>query len=201
MPLSPGMTLKEFDHGYWYALELKAFAAGIGVRQAAKLRKDELEAAIRSFLQTGSVAGGGRELKPAAPVKDVEQGLRLARRVAVYTNDAETKEFLEREALRVELGHKRRSGSRYRLNRWREEQIALGVKITYGDLVREYVRLNLPGTAYERTPQVRYVNFLSDFFAAESAAVRADGLQAWRDVKKLDGPKTYRAWKRAQTAR
>ena len=61
--------------------------------------------------------------------------------------------------------------------------------------MREYVRLNRPDVAHERAPQVCYINFLSDFFAAEKNAVRTDGLRAWAEVKRLDGPKTYQAWK------
>jgi hypothetical protein len=118
--------------------------------------------------------------------------------VRFYTNDAETKEFLERESRKLSPEHKQRSGSRYRLNRWREQQIAAGVKINYGDLVREYVRLNRPDVSHERAPVVCYINFLSDFFTAEKDAVRADGLRAWAEVKKLDGPKTYQAWKQAK---
>ena len=116
-----------------------------------------------------------------------------------YINDAETKEFLERESRRLCPEHKRRSGSRYRLNRWREQQMASGVKITYGDLVREYVRLNRPDVAHERAAQVCYINFLSDLSRAEKDAVRTDGVRAWAEVKKLDGPKTYQAWKQAKT--
>ncbi|MEO8096607.1 MAG: hypothetical protein ABI811_02820 [Acidobacteriota bacterium] len=192
------MTLTEFRDGYWYAAELKAFATEIGVPHASKLRKDELEAVILSFLASGKLVQPRRSFRPAAVVKDVERGLRLKLSVLVYTNDAETKEFLERESRRLSPGHKQRSGSRYRLNRWREQQIAAGVKITYGDLVREYVRLNRRDVAHERAPQVCYVNFLTDFFTAEKKAVRADGLRAWAEVKKLDGPKTYQAWKKAK---
>jgi SAP domain-containing new25 len=196
--LSRSMTVTEFANGYWYAAELRSFAVEIGVPCASKLRKEELEAAILGFLVSGKLVQPPRSVSPAAAVRDVERGLRLKLPVVVYTNDAETKEFLERESRRLSPGHKQRSGSRYRLNRWRERQIAAGAKITYGDLVREYVRLNRPDAAHERAPQVCYVNFLSDYFAAEKDAVRADGLRAWAEVKQLDGPKTYRAWKQAK---
>lgn len=199
--LSRSMTPTEFRHGYWYAAELKSFAAEIGVPQASELRKDQLEAAILNFLVSGKLLQPQRSVRRASLVKDVERGLSLKLPVMVYTNDAETKEFLERQSRRLSPEHKQRSGSRYRLNRWREQQIAAGVKITYGDLVREYVRLNRPDVAHERAPQVCYINFLSDFFTAEKGAVRADGLRAWAEVKKLDGPKTYRAWKRSKARR
>ena len=46
------MTLSQFENGYWYATQLKDFADAIGIPSANKLRKDELERAIRSFLVT-----------------------------------------------------------------------------------------------------------------------------------------------------
>ncbi|HEV3057439.1 MAG TPA: hypothetical protein VGY48_04285 [Vicinamibacterales bacterium] len=33
--LSTSMTLTQFDHGYWYATELKAFACTIGILSAS----------------------------------------------------------------------------------------------------------------------------------------------------------------------
>ncbi len=48
--LSTSMTVTQFDHGYWYATELKEFADTIGIPSANKLRKDELEKAITAFL-------------------------------------------------------------------------------------------------------------------------------------------------------
>lgn len=196
--LSPSMTPAEFGNGYWYAAELKSFAAEIGVPHASRLRKPELESAILGFLFSGKLVQPRRIARPSAPVRDVERGLSLKLPVMVYSNDTEAKEFLERESRRLSPEHKQRSGSRYRLNRWREQQISGGVKITYGDLVREYVRLNRADVAHERAPQVCYINFLSDFFKAEKDALRADGLRAWAEVKKLDGPKTYQAWKEAK---
>lgn len=75
-------------------------------------------------------------------MRDTERGLSLDLRVVVYTNDKATKDFIEREALRIAPGLKRKSGARYRLNRWREDRLADGVPITYRDVVIEYVRLS-----------------------------------------------------------
>ena len=41
--LSPTMTWREFENGYWYLGQLKDFAERIGIPAAKKLRKDELE--------------------------------------------------------------------------------------------------------------------------------------------------------------
>ena len=120
--LSTSMTSTQFDNGYWYATELKDFAERIGIPSASKLRKDELEKAIKVFLRTGRIESPTRRSLSTSGVRDVERGLSLDLRVVVYTNDKETKDFLEREALRLAPGLKRKSGARYRLNRWREDQ-------------------------------------------------------------------------------
>jgi hypothetical protein len=124
--LSTSMTSTQFDNGYWYATELKDFAGRIGIPSANKLRKDELERAIKVFLQTGRVESPTKRSLSMSGVRDVERGLSLDLRVVVYTNDKTTKDFLEREALRLAPGLKRKSGARYRLNRWREDRAILG---------------------------------------------------------------------------
>jgi hypothetical protein len=97
--------------------------------------------------------------------------------------------------LKIAPDLKRKSGARYRLNRWREEKIKRGVEITYRDLIEEYVRLNQVEGSFPRVPSGRYINFLSDFLAGEKKATREQGIKAWKQLKKADIPKTYRAWK------
>jgi hypothetical protein len=188
------MTLTQFDNGYWYATELKEFADAIGIPSAAKLRKDELEKAIKLFLATGKARNPTKRRLSASGVKDVEIGLRLDLPVVRYTNDKETKDFLEREGQRLVPSMKRKSGVRYRFNRWREEQLTRGITLTYGDLVREYVRLNETRKPFARIAHGRFVNFVSDFTAAEKGATREDMMRAWKALKALDAPKTYRSW-------
>src|SRR2546423_12763029 len=102
--LSTSMTLADFDNGYWYATELAKFAEAIGIPSAAKLRKDELEKAIKHYLRTGEIQNPTRRSLSTSGVKDVELGLRLDLPVVRYTNDKETKDFLEREAHRLVPG-------------------------------------------------------------------------------------------------
>ena len=199
--LSASMTLTQFDHGYWYATELKQFATRLGIPSTARMRKDELEGAIKQFLRTGTTARSATR-HPSTPhaskERDVDLGLHLKRRVIRYTNDRVTKEFLEDEARKLVAGLRRRSGARYRLNRWREEQLRRGVKLTYGDLVKEYVRLSQSTEPFARIPHTRYVNFISDFLSAQPGATRGRAITAWRMLKTLDCPKTYHAWVKAQ---
>jgi SAP domain-containing new25 len=96
--LSPSMTLAQFDNGYWYAVELKSFARGLGFASANDLRKDELERAIRTFLKSGAIESPPRRLDSKPVIRDVDRGLRPGLRIVGYINDATTKEFLERQA-------------------------------------------------------------------------------------------------------
>jgi hypothetical protein len=198
MTLSKSMTVRQFDNGYWYAVEIKAFANDIGIPAVSKLRKDELEELIKHFLRTGSIKKPTRKTLSSPGVRDVERGLSLKLHVVNYTNDKETKNFIVREALKIAPNLKTKSGARYRLNRWREQQIDRGIKITYADVVREYVRLNQIKGSFPQVqiPSGRYINFLSDFSAGEKNATRAGALNAWAQLKKAEIPKNYRAWKK-----
>jgi SAP domain-containing new25 len=168
--LSSSMTVKQFENGYWYATELKDFAEAIGIPSASKLRKDELERAIRSFLVTGKAKNPTRRNLSSSGIKDVGRGLSLELEVVV----------------------------RYRFNRWREQQLVKGVRLTYGDLVREYVRLNQTEGPFAQIPHGRYINFVSDFLAAEKTATRKQAIRAWHELKALNVPKNYREWRRVK---
>ncbi len=187
------MSIEQFDNGYWYATELKAFADELGVPRAGQLRKNELEAAIKQVLRTGEV-----RVAPGRPrlvgTRDVERGLALDLSVVVYTNDEATKEFLELEAARMAPDYKRRSGARYRLNRWREDQLARGAAVTYRDLVAEYVRLSTSKQPFVKVPHGRYINFLAEYLANEPNATHAAARAAWKHLKMLDVPKDYASW-------
>jgi hypothetical protein len=199
--LSTSMTAKQFENGYWYATEVKEFAVQIGIPSANKLRKDELEKSINFFLQTGKIKlPTKRSLSKSGP-KDLEKGLRLDLPVVNYTSNKETKDFIVREARKIAPGLKRKSGARYRLNRWREEQLTRGTRITYGDLVKKYVELNQTEDRFAPVPVARYINFLSEFLASEKGATREQAMAAWKKLKKLDAPKNYQAWKSRQRSK
>ena len=75
--LSPTMTLRDFENGYWYLDQLKNFAQRIGVPAAKRLRKDELERAIVAFLRTGEALLPTERSLRKTGAKDVERGLSL----------------------------------------------------------------------------------------------------------------------------
>jgi len=196
--LSKSMTVAQFENGYWYATELKKFAESIGIPSANKLRKDELEKAVVTFLKTGKTKLPTQRSLTKTGIKDSEKGLRLELPIVNYTNNKETKTFIEQEARKLVPNLKRKSGARYRLNRWREEQLTGGLKITYRDLVKRYVELNQTEGSFTKIPHPRYVNFLAEFLANEKTATREEGIRAWKQLKTMDMPKTYQAWARSK---
>lgn len=194
--LSEAMTETEFDNGYWYATELQAFAKRVGIPSAGKLRKDELERALKHFLRTGESRHLVRRALSKAGPRDLDKGLRLDLPVVHYTSNTETKAFIQREASKIEPGFKRAPGTRYLLNRWREAQIGKGRRITYGDLVNQAIRLNKTKQGPLRLEHGRYINFISDFMASHKMSSHAAAVKAWREVKAMDAPKTFAAWSR-----
>jgi len=194
--LSAAMTLREFDNGYWYAEELRRFAIKMGIPFARKLRKDQLEAAIKDLLFADGAKVAAISVTPKPGARDVERGLRLDLPVVHYTSNRDTKSFIEREAAKILPGFKRASGTRYLLNRWREEQIAAGRRITYRDLVLQAIALNETKRGPLRVEHGRYMNFISDYMADNKAASHQDAVRAWHEVKAMGAPKTYAAWVR-----
>ena len=154
--LSPTMTLREFENGYWYLEQLKNFAERIGIPAAKKLRKDELEKAIVTFLRTGKAALPTKRSLRRIGVKDVDCGLNLKLRIEHYTCNRETKEFIVEQARLMVPEVREKPGVWYRLNRWREEQTTSGKHPTYGDLVRQYIALNKM-ERFEKVPHGRYI--------------------------------------------
>src|SRR5438874_11077037 len=188
--LSPTMTLRDFENGYWYLEQLKHFAERIGIPAAKKLRKDELEKAIIAFLRTGKAALPTKRSLRKTGVKDVERGLNRKLRIENYTSNRETKDFIVEQAHLMAPELREKSGVWYRLNRWREERITSGEHPTYGDLVRQYVALNRM-ERFAKIPHDRYINFVAEFLASEKGATRAEAIAAWTALKRLDVPKNY----------
>lgn len=198
--LSESMTETEFDNGYWYAAELREFAVRVGIPSASKMRKDELERALKHFIRTGESKSLAKRTLTRSGIRDVDKGLSLDLPVVNYTSNKETKEFIWREAAKLEPNFKQASGTRYLLNRWREAQLATGKRITYRDLVMQAIELNRTKHGPLRVEHGRYINFISDFMAANRKASREEAIKAWEELKAMDAPKTYDSWAKASKA-
>jgi SAP domain-containing protein len=191
--LSKRMSLQAFENGYWYATDLVAFGKTLGLPAAHRMRKNELEQAIKAYLASGRLpkTTSAKPLKKG--VRDLEKGLSLDLPIANYTSNRVTKDFIVRAAQRKRPGMTAKSGVWYRLNRWREAQTARR-PVTYGDLVDEYIALNSL-ERFARIPHPRYINFLADYFSANRGASREDAIAAWHRLKRMDIPKTFDAWR------
>ena len=193
--LTRDISEAEFDKGYWYAREIKAFAKEIGIANTSKLRKDELEELIKHFLRTGHIQQAERKNVIKKGTKDLDLGLTHSLPIIHYTSNKQTKNFIKAEAEKLHPGLKIKSGVWYRLNRWRDEQITTGNNITYGDLVQQFVALNQMKGKFEKVPVGRYINFIADYLAHEKGATRQEAIEAWEELKTLDVEKDYESWK------
>lgn len=188
------MTEQAFDNGYWYADEIKAFAKQIGISNSAKLRKDELEPLIKFYLRTGKIKNSNRKNVVKTGIKDTDIGLTTSLIINHYTNNEQTKNFIIAEAQKIVPGLTIKSGIWYRINRWRDEQTTNGKKITYGDLIKQFVKLN-ETEKFEKMAVTRYINFLSDYLANEKGATRQQAINEWKKLKTMDIKKDYKSWK------
>ncbi|HBG70216.1 MAG TPA: hypothetical protein DHV29_04205 [Bacteroidales bacterium] len=193
--LTKNITENEFDNGYWYADEIKAFAKQLGIANSSKLRKDELEQLIKVFIRTGKVERSNRKNIVKTGKKDLDIGLSTCLPIINYTSNEQTKNFITTESQKIAPKLTIKSGAWYRLNRWRDERITNGVKITYGDLVNQFVKLNQTDK-FEKVVVGRYINFLSDFLANEKGATRQQAVNEWEKLKTLNIEKDYKSWKR-----
>jgi hypothetical protein len=193
--LSKRMSLQAFENGYWYLADLVAFGKELGLHAAHRMRKNELEGSIKTFIRTGRLPRTTRSKRATAGAKDLDQGLALDLRISSYTSNRQTKTFIARAAQRKTPGIKEKSGVWYRLNRWREAEVEKRA-VTYGDLVDQYIALNSL-ERFERIPHGRYINFVADFLAADKGVSRAGAIAAWKQLKKMEAPKTYASWKAA----
>src|SRR4029450_3425697 len=111
--LSPTMTVRDFENGYWYLHQMKSFAERIGIPAAKKLRKDELETAIVVFLRTGRAALPTKRSLRKTGINDVDRGLNLKLRIDHYTSNRETKDFIVAQARKMAPDVREQSGVWY----------------------------------------------------------------------------------------
>jgi len=193
--LTKNITEEEFDKGYWFADEIKAFGKEIGIINSSKLRKDELEQLIKHYIKTGKVKQADRKNIVKTGTKDLEKGLTTSLPIINYTSNKQTKNFIKTEANKLVPELKIKSGVWYRVNRWRDEQITKGNKITYGDLLKQFILLNQVEGKFEKVAVGRYINFFSDFLANEKGATREQAINEWKKLKSLDISKDYKTWR------
>jgi hypothetical protein len=165
--LRGSMTLADFDHGYWYATEIKAFAKSIGIFGVSTLRKDELEDLIRHFLRTGKVTHSKRERRTRGGIRDSERGLRPGLQVNLGLYGA----LLVVDSGRYDPEH--------------ERLILLGGNAPGGRSPRINGK-NVPDTLRLRageTYRLRLIHLIPDW-TARIALLRGDSVLSWRALAK-----------------
>ena len=186
------MTITEFENTYWYTSELKALAKSLKIPVDSKIRKDQLEALIIQFLKTGTVNQKNR-FRSKSRDRDI---LNNHTYVENFSNKKETWEFIQSEMDKRVPGLKPKSGAKYWLNRWIENKLSDGEKITYNDVICEYIRLNKIEGKLPQIPSCKFNNFISDYLANEKNATREDALDAWTKLKDMKVKKDYITWKK-----
>jgi SAP domain-containing new25 len=84
--LSKRMSLRAFENGYWYLSDLVEFGRKLGLPAAHRMRKDELESAIKICLATGRLPETITSRPVTKGVTDLERGLALDLVIANYTS-------------------------------------------------------------------------------------------------------------------
>ena len=186
------MTIKEFENKYWYMSELKELAKSLKIPFDSKIRKEQLEEMISQFLQTGIVSK-----KNSSKIKSCNVDiLDLNSFVDNFRNTKETWKFINTEMDKRAPGLKIKSGAKYWLNRWIENKLSHGEKITYNDVICEYIRLNKTEGKLPQIPSCKFNNFISDYLANEKDATREAALEAWKKLKDMKIKKDYITWKK-----
>lgn len=192
--LRSSMSVEEFDDGYFYAAELKAYARQVGIA-VGRRRKLELEALVRDFLRTGIVPSPTPE--PRRRTGEARDRLAAGTVVRNYVDDRRTKDFLRGLVHAHAPSLRDKSGQWYWLNDWRRRQLRAGRRITYADLGNRLLELLRTEGRLPRIPAARFNNFITDYRAdpANKGRSRADAVAAWEHIKSVPGPKTYAAYK------
>ena len=183
---------KEFENKYWYMSELRALAKSLEIPFDSKIRKDQLEKMIIQFLETGTV---NKENSFRSKSQNVDI-LNNNSYVENFRNNRKTWEFIHSEMDSRFHGLKQKSGAKYWLNRWIENKLSNSEKITYDDVVCEYIRLNKTEGKLPQIPSCKFNNFISDYLANEKNGTREEALKAWNELKGMKIKKDYIEWKK-----
>jgi len=190
------MSVEEFDKGYFYATELKAFAKELGV-DVGTLRKNEVEDHIKACLSESKDTPLPKSV-PNRKTGGSRDRLSPDSYVVNYVDDKATKTFLKEEISKRDADLKDKSGQWYWLNDWRKEQIRNNRKITYRKLIDRLYELMSTKGRLPRIPSTRFNNFITDFLGDpdNKEATRQKAMDEWERLKKMPVQKNYQEYKK-----
>jgi hypothetical protein len=190
------MSVEEFEKGYFYAAELKAFAKKLGI-DVGTLRKNEVESHIKTHLSSNRDAPLPKSVSNRKTNGNRDRLLPDSY-IVNYVSDKKTKAFLMQEVSKRDPDVKNKSGQWYWLNDWRKEQIRSNRKITYLALIDRLYELITNEGRLPRIPSTRFNNFITDFLAdpENDGATRQEALGEWERLKKMPVQKNYQEYKK-----
>ena len=187
--LTSKTSAEVFKNFYWLKKELTEFCTKNGLSTAGM--KPEIANRIYVFLKTG------QKLKPKSVeitnILDSDKPITPQTLVVNYKNDPATREFFIKH-----IGAHFKFSAR--INIFRNEQLAAGKKLTYGDLIKHWLKeheqrknksIKLPIMA-----SCEYNQFTRDFYTAEPNAERKTVIAAWKKIRSVAGKHTYANWKK-----
>lgn len=190
------MTVEDFETGYFYVGELKAFAKALGIA-VGSLRKNELEVHIKSHLF------GNKDVAPPknVPNRKTSGGrdiLSPDTRIVNYVDDKATKAFLKAEVAKRDPVLKDKSGQWYWLNDWRKSHVGENGKITYRDLIDRLYALMTARGRLPRIPSAEFNGFIADYLADpdNANATRREAVDAWEACKATPIRNNYHEYKK-----
>ncbi len=169
------ITLDNLHSHYWLKVELQNFCRQKSITSQGA--KTELVKCIEAFLKTGDKI---QPKQQRSSVRDSDALITLTTRVINYKNDLITRNFF-----------KSIIGKRFHftahVNAYREAKLAAGEKLTYGDLVKEW----LAEEARRKTPNYQsmiprsceYNQFSRNFYAKNIDGKHSDMVKAWHKEK------------------
>ena len=190
------MSVEEFEKGYFYAAELKAFAKKLGI-DVGTLRKNEVESHIKAHLSSNTDTPLPKSVSNRKTNGNRDRLLPDSY-IVNYVSDKKTKAFLMQEVSKRDPSIKNKSGQWYWLNDWRKEQIRSNRKITYLALIDRLYELMTNEGRLPRIPSTRFNNFITDFLAdpENDGATRQEAFDERERLKKMPVQKNYKEYKK-----
>lgn len=191
--LKRGLSPEVFKNCYWDRKEMADFCRQEGLSTSGL--KEDVTCRIAEYLENGSRAGPVAAKRARTGPPDSSKPLKLTTPVVNYKNDAKTREFFQQHC-----------GPNFRFNSYLR-QFAKGVPAgespTYGDLIQGWRAAEdqrAKGSS-EIGKQFEYNQFSRDYFAEEPDGTRKGMMEAWAEVRAIQGPNTYAFYKKATKKR
>lgn len=182
--LLPGLHADDFGSFYWLKKELLQFCRTYGI--AASGSKQDLEARIKVFLNTGDVNKASKARPSIAKLPAQPLVLKLDAPVPIgFRCSYEARDFFIQYL-----------GPSFRYSVALQKYVRENPGITFFQVIEEYKRQQDAKALHTSRidSQFEYNQFTRDYFLdpANQGKSRQDCIEAWHRIKAQRGPRTYR---------